>query len=298
MASSKRTINLPGLILIYLILIGAAVICILPMLNILAISFSDRIATDSGKIGLVPVGFTANAYKLLFTDEKFLRSFGVSFLRIGLGIPLNIILCVLMAYPLSISNKKFKARTAYVWFFAFTLFFSGGLIPTYMLISELGLLNKIWALVLPGAVQTFFAILLLNFFRNLPNEMSESAFIDGANHFQVLFKIYLPVSKPAISTVLLFALVYHWNSWFDGIIYMNTPDMYPLQSYLQVLLTGVSVLLNSTTISLKNADIIKTISDRTVRSAEVFVGMIPIMIIYPFMQRFFIKGLVIGSVKG
>jgi putative aldouronate transport system permease protein len=128
--------------------------------------------------------------------------------------------------------------------------------------------------------------------------MSESAFIDGANHFQVLFKIYLPVSKPAISTVLLFALVYHWNSWFDGIIYMNTPDMYPLQSYLQVLLTGVSVLLNSTTISLKNADIIKTISDRTVRSAEVFVGMIPIMIIYPFMQRFFIKGLVIGSVKG
>lgn len=298
MTNSKSMLGIPGLVLLYLILIIAAIICLLPILNILAISLSDRVATDSGRIGIFPVGFTINAYKLLYTDKQFLRSFGISFLRIGLGIPLNLILCVLMAYPLSISNKKFKARTVYVWFFAFTLFFNGGLIPTYMLISELNLLNKIWALVLPSAVQTFYAILLLNFFRNLPNEMSESAFIDGANHFQVLFRIYLPVSKPALSTVLLFALVFHWNSWFDGIIYMNNTDMYPLQSYLQVLLTGVSVLLNSTTISLKDADIIKTISDRTVSSAEVFVGMIPIMIIYPFLQRFFIKGLVIGSVKG
>lgn len=294
----KRTLGKPALALIYLILFAAAVSCLVPMLNVMAISFSDRTSTESGRVSIYPVGFTLNAYRILFADEQFLKSLSISFLRIAIGVPLNILLCVLMAYPLSISSRKFRSRTPYVWFFAFTMFFSGGLIPTYMLISELKMMNSIWALVLPGSVQTFFAILLLNFFRGIPSEISESAFIDGADHFQVLFKMYLPVSKPAISTVLLFSLVTHWNSWFDGIIYMNKSSMYPLQSYLQTLLTGVSVLLTSKTISLEDAEFIRTITDRTVRCAEVFAGMLPIIMIYPFMQKYLIKGLLIGSVKG
>ncbi|HBP37873.1 MAG TPA: ABC transporter permease [Clostridiales bacterium] len=293
----NRTLSKPAFTMIYLILALAAGSCILPMLNVLAISFSDRTATDSGFVSIFPVGFTVNAYRILFSDIQFLRSLFTSFLRIAIGVPLNILLCILMAYPLSISSRKFRARTLYVWFFAFTMFFSGGLVPTYMLISELKLINTIWALVLPGAVQTFFAILLLNFFRGIPGELSESAFIDGADHFRVLLRIYLPVSKPAVSTAMLFSLVAHWNSWFDGIIYMSTTAKYPLQSYLQVLLTGVSTLLTAKTISLKDAEMIRTISDRTVRCAEVFAGMLPIIIIYPFMQKYLIKGLMLGSVK-
>lgn len=293
----NRTLSKPALTLVYVILAAAALSCLLPMLNVLAVSLSDRTSTDSGFVSVLPVGFTLNAYKILLADSQFLKSLFISFLRIVIGVPLNIVLCVLMAYPLSINSRKFKARTAYVWFFAFTMFFSGGLVPTYMLINELSMMNTIWALVLPGAVQTFFAILLLNFFRSIPNEISESAFIDGADHFQVLFRMYLPVSKPAISTVMLFSLVMHWNSWFDGIIYMNTTANYPLQSYLQMLLTGVSVLLTSKTISLADAEMIRTISDRTVRCAEVFAGMLPIVMIYPFMQKYLIKGLLLGSVK-
>lgn len=298
MANLKRSITTPTLVLVYVILAILALSCIVPILHIIALSFSGKSAATGGRVGLIPVDFTINAYKLLINNSKFITSFGVSIYRIIIGVPINMLLIILVAYPLSIDTKKFKSRTIYVWFFAFTMFFSGGLVPSYMLVSQLNMLDTIWALVLPGAVQIFSAILLLNFFRGLPKEISESAFIDGANHFQVLTKIFLPISKPAISTVLLFTLVGHWNSWFDGIIYMNDTSNYPLQSYLQVMLSGIDFLFNSTTVSASDMMMIDSITNKTINAAQIFIGILPIVIIYPILQKYLVKGLVVGSVKG
>jgi len=298
MTQTRKVLGLPSLIVIYIILGLAALSCLLPVMHILALSFSSKAATLAGRVNLLPVDFSYYSYQVLFASDQFIRSMFISFIRIALGVPINLMLCFLAAYPLSLNNKRFRARTAYVWFFVLTMLFSGGLIPTYLLISELGLIDSIWSLVLPGAVNVFFIILLLNFFRNLPAEMSESAFVDGANHFQVLLRIYLPTSIPSIATILLFSMVGHWNSWFDGIIYMNNPLNYPLQSYLKVIITGLSQLMNVQVMSLFSIEILDKISNKTITSAQIFVGMVPIIIVYPFLQRYFIKGITIGSVKG
>jgi putative aldouronate transport system permease protein len=297
MSKLKTSLSVPSRVIIYIILIIAALSCLLPILHIIALSFSSKLATEKGLVSLVPVDFNLYSYQVLFSNDNFIRSIGISILRIGIGVPLSLLLCILAAYPLSISNSKFRMRTFYVWIFAFTMFFSGGLIPSYFLINELGMLDTIWALVLPTGVNVFNILLLVNFFRNLPKPMSESAFVDGANHFQVLARIYLPTSTPVIATITLFSIVTHWNSWFDGIIYMNTPANYPLQSYLQVMVTGLSVLMNTQVTSLFSLDILSKISNRTIISAQICIGIFPIMMVYPFLQRYFVSGITIGSVK-
>ena len=163
-----------------------------------------------------------------------------------------------------------------------------------MLVYSIGLIDNLWVLILPGAVPVFNVILLLNFFRNLPKELEEAALVDGAGHFRILWQIFVPISKAALATLVLFSAVGHWNSWFDGMIYMNRPEHYPLQTYLQsvIVMRDLSLLSNE---EWKN---LQLISDRTVKSAQIFMGAIPILAIYPFLQRYFVKGIVLGSVKG
>jgi putative aldouronate transport system permease protein len=156
-----------------------------------------------------------------------------------------------------------------------------------------GLLNSIWALVLPSAVPVFNIILLLNFFRGLPKELEESAFMDGAGYWTVLWRIYVPISLPAMATVGLFTMVGHWNAWFDGLIYMSTPDQYPLASYLQTIIKGIDL----TKMTGQDALTMAEVSDRTAKAAQIFVGTLPILLVYPFLQRFFVQGIVLGSVK-
>ncbi len=178
----------------------------------------------------------------------------------------------------------------------FTILFNGGLIPWYMTIKATGILDTIWALILPGAVQVFNCILLLNFFRGLPKGLEEAAFVDGANHVKILFRIFVPLSTPALATVALFTIVMHWNSWFDGMILMNSPDKYPLQSYLQT----VVVKLNTSSfasIDPVQAKLLNQISDRTVKAAQIFMATLPILLVYPFLQKYFMSGIVLGSVK-
>jgi ABC-type sugar transport system, permease component len=297
MKKLRSSLSLPLRIIIYIILIIAALSCLLPILHIIALSFSSKIATEKGIVSLIPVDINFYSYQVLFSNDNFIRSIGISLLRIAIGVPLSLLLCILAAYPLSINNKKFRLRTFYVWIFAFTMFFSGGLIPSYFLINELKMMDTIWALVLPTGVNVFNILLLLNFFRNLPKAMSESAFVDGADHFRVLAFIYLPTSTPVIATITLFSIVTHWNSWFDGIIYMNSPANYPLQSYLQVMVTGLSLLMNTQVTSLFSLDVLSKISNKTIISAQICVGILPIMMVYPFLQRYFVKGITIGSVK-
>jgi putative aldouronate transport system permease protein len=275
-------------------LIVVALMCIVPLIHILAVSFSSSTIAATGTVTLWPKDFTLSSYEFVAKRTAFWQSMFISLQRIALGGTLNVLLTILIAYPLSKEKGEFRIRSFYSWSFFITMIFGAGLIPTYMLIRQLGLIDTIWALVLPGAVPVFSVILLLNFFRAVPKELSESAFMDGAGHWITLWRIYVPVSMPAIATILLFSLVQHWNSWFDGLIYMNDPSHYPLQSYIQTIVVQRSF----DTMTQEEAKIMATISDKTMRSAQIFLGALPIICVYPFLQRFFVKGIVLGSVKG
>jgi putative aldouronate transport system permease protein len=272
----------------------AALFCLVPLIHILAVSLSSSAVAASGAVGLWPEKFTLNSYQFVAQREAFWHSMLVSLRRILLGGPLNLLLGILAAYPLSKTRREFRLRSFYAWAFFITMIFNAGLIPWYMVIKQLGLLDSVWALVLPGAVPVFNVILLLNFFREVPKELSEAAFIDGANHWTTLWKIYVPVSTPALATILLFSLVNHWNSWFDGLILMNSPRHYPLQTYIQTIVAQRSF----STMTQDEARLMATISDKTLRSAQIFLGSLPIIAVYPFLQRYFVKGIVLGGVKG
>ncbi|RAV21708.1 carbohydrate ABC transporter permease [Paenibacillus contaminans] len=277
----------------YLFLGALSLMCILPMIHILALSFSSGSAAAAGKVTLWPVEFTTVAYQNIMSKPQYFTAFLVTLKRVALGTSISMLLTVLAAYPLSKETSHFKFRTVYAWYFVITILFGGGLIPWYMTIKATGLMDTIWALVLPGAVPVFNVILLLNFYRGLPKELEESAKIDGANHFVTLFKIYLPLSTPALATIGLFTIVGHWNSWFDGLILMNRPENYPLQTFLQTIIIKKDFRF----ISSEELDILRQLSDRTSTAAQIFVAAFPILIVYPFLQRFFIKGIVMGSVK-
>ena len=277
-----------------LILAFLALICILPLINILAISLSSNAAATAGLVKLLPVDFTLKSYEYVAKRAAFWKSLGVTVIRCLLGVSLNVIMCVLVAYPLSKDNRKLKLRTVYTWFFFITMLINAGLISWYMTIKSVHLLGTIWALVLPGAVPVFSVVLMLNFFRAIPEELEEAAFMDGAGHWNIMARIYVPLSKASIATICLFALVYHWNSWFDGIILMNKPTQYPLQSYLQTIIIQGDTSVNSTT----DWQTMALISDRTVKCAQIFLSTLPIVAAYPFLQRYFVKGMVMGSVKG
>ncbi|GAA3401145.1 carbohydrate ABC transporter permease [Paenibacillus hodogayensis] len=277
----------------YTFLCLLAVLCLLPLVHVLAVSFSANHAASAGTVKLWPVDFTTTSYSYVLGKQEFVRSLLVSVKRVILGTIVNMLMTVLLAYPLSKESAKFKSRTWYVWMLVITILFSGGLIPYYMVIKSVGLLDSLWALVLPGAVPVFNVILLLNFFRGLPKELEEAAFIDGAGHFRTLAKIILPLSTPSLATILLLTMVAHWNSWFDGLILMNSPEHYPLQSYLQTII----IQKDFSELTDLNEEALRNISDRTVKAAQIFMGALPILIVYPFLQKYFMKGIVLGSVK-
>ena len=270
--------------------------CLIPILNLLANSFSSSQAIIENRVSIFPVEFTLKAYQYVINNQEFWSSVAVSAKRVLLGVPLNVILTILVAYPLSKSELVFPARKYYVAFMLVVMLFNGGLMPTYFIVSKTGLIDTIWSLLLPGAVPVFSCIVLMNFFRGIPEELEESARLDGANQFQIMIKIFLPLSKPSIATVTLFSLVWHWNAWFDGLIYSNYTSNYPLQSYLQTLVV-------STTDALKTGDLktimeLTQVNDTNMKAAQIFISIIPLMLVYPFLQKYFTTGLTLGSVKG
>lgn len=279
-----------------LFIILITLICIIPIINLLSMSFSSSQAIIENKVTLFPVDFTLDAYEYVLHNSKFWASIIVTFKRILIGVPLNVILVILAAYPLSKSEMAFRKRKFYVAYFMIAMLFNGGLMPTYYVVSKTGIIDTIWSLVLPGAVPIFSIILMMNFFRGIPLELEESARIDGAGQFTIMKSIYLPISKPSIATVTLFSLMFHWNSWFDGIIYSNRPLNYPLQSYLQTLIVSTTEALKEG--DLKQIMLMTNINDTNMKAAQIFISMIPLMIIYPKLQKYFTKGLTLGSVKG
>ena len=281
-----------------LLTIGLGIICVtcvLPFVHLLAVSFSSSSAVAAGKVGFLPVEFTTSSYEYVITGGRFLHAMAISLERVVLGTLLNVALMVLTAYPLA--KDDLPGRGFLSGFFVLTMLIGGGMIPTYLLVSGLGLKDTIWALILPGALPVYNMIILMNFIRGLPHELEEAAWIDGANPFQTLIQIIFPLLGPSLATVGLFCMVGHWNDWFAGMIYMSNPMNYPLQTYLQTLLVDFEKLLQADT-SGNIQDILSKMNARTGRAAQLFLGALPIMCVYPFLQRYFTKGLTLGSVKG
>lgn len=277
---------------IFLVLFALA--CLLPMIHILAVSVSDRAASAGGFVTVWPIRFTLANYEKILQAGTIYQAARISVQRTVLGTGLNLLLTVLTAYPLSKAAESFKGRNAFMWFFVFAMLFSGGLIPWFLVIRSLGLINTIWALILPGAVPIWNVILTMNFFRDVPKEIEEAAIIDGANHWRILWSVFVPVSVPVLATMTLFSAVGHWNAWFDGMILMTKSTMYPLQTFLR----SVVVASNLQAVLTLDPKELYEISDRGARAATIIITVVPILLVYPFVQRYFITGIRLGAVKG
>lgn len=277
----------------YIFLTSVMFVSLFPLVHIFALSLSSDAAAQAGLVTIFPVGFTLDAYKYIVSKIEFFRSFGVSVVRVVLGTLISVGLTILCAYAMSQPDERFHARKYYVWVFVVTMVFSGGLIPLFVVVKSVGIYNTIWALILPCAVQTFHIILMLNFFRGLPYALTESALIDGANQFQIMAKVVVPISKPSMATVGLFTMVNHWNSWFDGMIYLSDTAKYPLQTYLRNVIQSVDAMK----MDLTTAIAMNTLSTKTVTAAQIFAAIIPILLVYPLLQKYFISGMTLGSVK-
>ncbi len=277
---------------IFLGLLG--LICLAPLIHILATSLSTSMYVNLGDVTFWPKGFTLVSYEYILKNSSFWRSMWISVERLVMGVLLQLTLTVLSAYPLSKNNHEFRSRTAMAWFFFIPMLFSGGTIPWFLNIHRLGLLNTIWALVLPGGVSTFFVLLILNFFRGIPKDLEEAAVIDGASQWKILFSVFIPLSAPALATIAVYSMLGIWNSWFDGMILMSTPKNYPLMTYLQ----SATVKVKYDNLSQFEIERLSKVGDKTARAAKVFIGTLPILATYPFFQKYFTKGLLLGSIKG
>ncbi|MBE5840696.1 MAG: carbohydrate ABC transporter permease [Butyrivibrio sp.] len=270
-------------------LVSLALLCVLPLVNLLAISFSGKAAANSGIVTFWPVDPTILAYQKTLQNSNFVRSLEISFARTILGTLLSMFVITTAGYALS---KDFRGRTPLMWFFVFTMLFGGGLIPSYMVNTSLGLKNNFLVYILPGAFSCYNLILIMNFFRSIPKALEEAALIDGASFFDVLLKIFLPLSKAGLATVALFTMVGHWNEWFTGILYMSDTKNYPLASFLQVIV----VQGNQQDLALDPTSA-AAMSERTIKASQIFIGVLPILLVYPFLQKYFVKGMIVGAVK-
>ena len=269
-------------------------ITLYPVLNTVALSFNDGIDAVRGGIHLWPRIFTLSNYKTVLHQQNILTGAVVSVARTVLGTIFALVTNALLAYI--ISRKRFLFRSQLSLFWVITMYVNGGMIPTFLLVKSYGLLNTVWALVLPGAVPIFNVILVMNFFAAVPKELEEAAFIDGANPLQVLTKIFIPISKPVLATVSLFSIVGSWNDFYSGLIYMSKAAYYPLMTYIQSLQINVEDLIKQGNLSAVVDS--ASLGNTNLNAAKIVVAVIPLLLIYPLLQRYFVSGIVVGSVKG
>lgn len=282
--------------LTYSIVIALGLICFIPVWNMVCYSFSSAVAIQQRKVSIIPVDFNLDAYAKILSDEQFWVSFWISVKRVGLSLILNVVLIVLMAYPLSKSSIDFRGRNVYMYFLLFAMLFSGGMIPTYLVVKRLKLINTIWALVLPGAVPIFNLIMVMNFFKGIPKSLEEAAMIDGASPFRIMMQIYVPCAKPSIATVALFSIVGNWNDFFSGLIYMTKKSKYPIMTYIESIRVNLLDLMQSGASS-EDLALASNLSGLNLTAAKIVVAVIPLMLIYPLLQKYLISGIVLGAVK-
>lgn len=283
----EKAFNVVNSILLILI----ALLALAPFVHVVAQSFSSHRAIVSGEVSLWPIEWTLAAYNEVFKDRAFWNSFFISVLRTVVGTFVNVLLASMVAYPLS--RQYLKGRSVIMFLIVFTMMFNGGIIPTYLVVKELHLLNTFWAYIIPMAVGAFAIIVLKNFFQEVPKELEESALIDGASNVGIMFRIFIPLSMPAIATMALFHAVAHWNAFFDAVLYVQNRELFPLQVFLREL-----IQFNSTNASLMDNLERQMIANESLKAATLIAATVPILIVYPALQKYFIKGLLIGSVKG
>lgn len=279
----------------YLFLSVSALVCLMPILNVLAVSFSSGSAAVAGYVSFWPVQFTLDAYEYVASKAEFWNSFLISLERIVVGVPATLLVTILAAYPMSKDKRTIPGRDFYTYFMLIPMLFSGGLIPWFLTVRTLGLTNNFLGLIIPSMAAIYQVILLMNFIRGLPKEIEESAFIDGAGPIRLLVGIIVPLSVPCIATITLFTIVGHWNSWFDGLILMDSKKLYPLQTYLQTIITKADP---SNRMNGQERQIFADMNNKTFKAAQIFIAAVPVLISYPFLQKYFTKGIVLGSVKG
>ena len=270
-----------------------ALTCLLPMIHVLAVSFSDAASAGANKVTFWPMGFNTAAYELVFRNAVFGRSFLISVIRTLVGTVISLLCTILVAYPLSKEKEELWGRNVLRWIFIIPMLINGGIVPGFILIRNLGLINSIWALILPGCVPSMYIVMMMNFFRGINTGLLDSARIDGADEFTILLRIMLPLSGASMAPIVLFTMVNYWNEWFGGLIFMSERSMWPLQTLLQQMMKSMDM----TGFSSSDITMLSKLSDRSFRSAEIIIATVPIMCVYPFMQRFFISGITLGSVK-
>ncbi len=269
-----------------------ALSCIYPFIYTLSISLSTAVEASRDGLHLYPKDVSFVAYEMVLNNPDIISGFFNSVLRTVLGTTLSVLAVCIAAYPLS--RKEMPLRTNLIFFILFTMLFSGGMIPSYLLIKNLGLLNSIWALVLPGALSAFNIIIVKNFFQSLPESFVEAARLEGANEFQILFKVYMPLSKPVLATVALWSMVGHWNSWFDALIYITDDKKQVLQIFLQrIVIESNTALMEMGVTDVSASDF----TPATIKAATVIITILPIICVYPFIQKYFAKGIMLGGVK-
>ncbi len=267
--------------------------CVLPLWYTLCVSLSGKTAIAAGSVGLWPVDITLTSYKAIMKDSGFIRSFGVSFIRVVAGTAFSLAVMLMMAYPLSKAKREFKYRNIFMWILIFCFLFNGGLVPWYITMKNYGLINTMAGLVLAGGVPVYNVILVMNFFRNIPKSLEEAAIVDGAGPWTILLKVIIPISKPVIATVTLFTIVNYWNEFFQGLVLSTTEKMYPLQTYIQQMV----VTLNMTNMTLEQYQQMSQLSNQGLNAAKLFIALIPVLVVYPFLQKYFISGITLGAVK-
>ena len=275
------------------VLILITLITFYPLYYVLITSISNGMMVMQGKVRLYPIGVTFDSYKSITSDPQLFRSLWNSVLYTVVGTLINIIMSCLCAFPLS--RRTFSGKKFFTGMIVVTMFFSGGMIPSYLVVKELGLMDTMWAIVLPVAINTYNMIIIRTSFQSLPESLFESAQLDGANDFTILFRIALPLSKAVLATMVLFYSVSHWNSYFSAMLYLDSKDKYPLQIILRnKLISG----LFSEEASQSGGSTNFTVTDSTLRAAVIMFTTLPILVVYPFVQKYFVKGVMIGSLKG
>ena len=275
-----------------IILTGVVVVTLYPFLNIVARSLSDEAAIITGRVNIIPQGFNLTAYKLVMKDPMFWINYRNTVMYTVVATFIAIVLTTTYAYVLS--KKHLKGRGLLVGIAVFTMFFSGGLIPHYLLITGLGFKNTIWAIALPNAISVFNLLVMKAFFESLPTELEEAAAVDGMSTYGILWKIVLPLSKAVIATMVLFYAVSFWNSWFSAFLYMDRLDLLPVTVYLRNLIAGATGAGSQGMMG--DPDAVQAAI--TVQSVTIVLTTLPILMVYPFIQRYFVTGVMLGAVKG
>ncbi|MFM9329522.1 carbohydrate ABC transporter permease [Paenibacillus mesotrionivorans] len=277
----------------YFLLSLAGLICLLPLLNLASVSLSGKDAVLSGFVTFWPVDVTTESYKLLFDGTPIVNAFFNNVKITVVGVVLSMIFTVFAAYPLS--RSWFYGRRYLTLVIVFTMLFNGGLIPTYLVIKQLGLVDSYGALWLPALVSTYNMLIMRSFFESIPDELVEAARMDGAGEWRVLLRIMLPLSVPMIATIALFYGVHYWNAFFNVLIYMNSADKYNMTVLIQQMIKSQSVLQE---LNMMNQEEVSNITPEGIKAAGIMIMVIPMLIVYPLLQRYFVKGVMIGAIKG